>query len=63
MKFSKTKRQVKIINISSYDMYYTVSKNRDEKEIVNIKYENNENDYSNYADFIIPNHYFGRKKT
>ena len=38
-------------------------KNRDEKEIIenNIDYENKENDYFKYDDFIIPNHYLGRK--
>ena len=46
-KFLQTKPQVKIMNIKYYDLYYTVIKNRDEKEIVNDKHENNENDYNN----------------
>ena len=36
-----------------YDLYYTVIKNRDEKEIVDNQYEN---DYINFNDFITPNH-------
>ena len=39
-------------------MYYTVIKNRDEKEVVNDEYEN---DYINFKDTITPNHYIGRK--
>ena len=61
MKFLQTKPQVKKMNIKYYDLYYTVFKNRDEKEIVNDKYENNHNDYINYEDFITPNHYIGVK--
>ena len=53
MKFLQTKPQVKKMNINYYDLYYTVIKNRDEKENVNDQYEN---DYTNYEDFIIPNH-------
>ena len=53
MKFLQTKPQVKSMNIKYYDLYYTVIKNRDEKEIVNNQYEN---DYINFDDFIIPNH-------
>ena len=60
MKFLQTKPQVKHMNIN-YDLYYTVSKNRDDKEIVNNKYEDNETDYINLNDFITPNHYIGRK--
>ena len=48
------------MNINSYDLYYTVLKNRDDKEIVNNKDEDNENDF-NFDDFITPNHYIGRK--
>ena len=36
-------------------------KNRHEKEIENDQYEDNENDYNNYEDFISPNHYIGIK--
>ena len=36
-------------------------KNRDEKEIVNDEFEDNENDFINYEDFITPNHYIEQK--
>ena len=54
--FLQTKPQVENMNINSYDLYYTVIKNRDDKEIVNIKYEVNKNFYINYNDFVTPNH-------
>ena len=50
MKFLQTKPQVKNMNINYYDLYFTIIRNRDEKD-------KNENDYINYHDFIIPNHY------
>ena len=50
MKFLQTKPQVKNRNINYYDLCYTVIKNRDEKEIVDDKHEENEN----Y--FITPDH-------
>ena len=50
MKLLQTKPHIRNKNNNYYDLYYTVIKNRDEKEIVNIK---NENDYINYKDFII----------
>ena len=34
MKFLRTRPQVKNMNKNYYDLYYTVVKNRDEKEIV-----------------------------
>ena len=40
MKFLQTKPQVKNMNNIYYDSYYTVIKNRDEKEIVDNQYEN-----------------------
>ena len=57
MKFLQTKPQVKNMIIKYYDLYYTVIKNIDEKEIVDNQYEN---DYINFDD-IVPNHYIGRK--
>ena len=54
MKFLQTKPQVKNMKINYYDLYFTVVKSRDEKEILNDV--ENENDYNNYEDFIIPNH-------
>ena len=47
------------MNINYYDSYYTVKKNRDEKEIVDDHYEN---DYISLNDVIIPNHYVALKK-
>ena len=41
LKVLQTQPQVKNMNIKYYDSYYTVTKNRDEKEIVNDEYENN----------------------
>ena len=61
MKFLQTKPQVKNKNTNFYDLYHTVNKNGDEKEIVNDEYENNENDYINLIDFITPNQCIGRK--
>ena len=65
VKFSQTKSQVKNMNINYYDLYYTVNKNRKEKdieeeqkEIVDNQYEN---DFISLKDVIIPNHYVGIK--
>ena len=58
MNFLQTKPQVKNMNINYYDLYYTVNRNRDDKEIVNGGFEN---DYKTFYDFITPNHYNGRK--
>ena len=55
MKFLQTKPQVKNMDINYYDLYYTVVKNRDEKEIVDDQYEKIE------KDSITPNHYIGIK--
>ena len=57
MKILQTKSQVRKMDIRYYDLYYTVIKNRDDKEIVNDKYGNIENDYINCKDIITPNHY------
>ena len=57
MKFLQTKPQIKNMNNNYYDSYYTIIKNRDEKENLDNQYEN---DYINFNDFI-PNHYIGRK--
>ena len=51
MKFLHTKPQVKYMNIKYYDLYYTVTRIRDEnKDIDN-------NDYINFNDITTPNHY------
>ena len=57
MKLLQTKPQVKNMKINCYELYCTVIRNRDEKEIVDDKYEN---DYINFND-IVPNHYVGIK--
>ena len=61
MKFLQTKPQVKNGNNNYYDLYYTVIRNRDGKELVDDKYEKIETDYNNFNDFITPNHYVGIK--
>ena len=61
LKILQTKTQVKKLNYIHYDLYFTIRKNRDGKEIINDKYKNIENDYSSFEDLIIPNHYIGRK--
>ena len=58
MKFLQTKTQVKNMKISFYDLFYTVNKNRDEKENVDKEYEN---DFFSLNDVIIPNYYVGIK--
>ena len=63
MKILQTKPEVKKININYFDLYYTVIKNRKEKnnveeqDIINV----DESDYINYNDFITPNRYVGIK--
>ena len=59
MKFLQTKPQVKNMNINYHDLYYTVIKIRDEN--IDNQYENDENDYIDINDYIIPNHYIGIK--
>ena len=56
----QTKPQIKNLNINYYDLYYTDIKRRNEME--NVNNDEYEKDYSNFNDFITPNHYFGRKK-
>ena len=49
------------MNINSYDLYYTVIRNRGDKEIVNHKYEDNDVDYIIINEIFVPNHYVGSK--
>ena len=58
MKFLPTKPQIKNTNSNYYDLYYTVIKDRGDREIV----VDNENNYIDFNDYITPNHYIGRKK-
>ena len=61
VKVLQTKPEVEGINTNCYDFYYTVIINRDEKEIVNGRNENNENDFNKYEAYNIPNHHVGVK--
>ena len=61
MKFLQTKPQVKNMNINYYDLYHTVIKAGDENEDIDNLYENVDNNYINFKDFITPNHYIGNK--
>ena len=61
MKFLQTKPMVKNMNINYYDFYYTVIKTKDTNKDIDNQYENDENDYINFNDFITPNHYVGIK--
>ena len=56
MKFLQTKPQIKIMNINYYDLYNTVIKTRDENKDIDNQYDNDENEYIKFHDFITPNH-------
>ena len=58
MNFLQTKPQVKKMKSIYYDLYYTVIKNSDEKEVLD---NQNENDFISLNDVFIPNHYVGIK--
>ena len=60
MNFLQTKPSVKNVNYIYSDLYYTVIKNRDDKEI--LIDENIEYDYINFKNFITLNLYIGRKQ-
>ena len=59
MNFLQTKPQVKNMNINYYVLFFTVIKNRDEKKIVDDKYEN---DYISLNEIFIRNHDVGIKR-
>ena len=61
MKFLQTKPQIKNMNINCFDLYYTVNKTRDGNKDIDNQYENDENDYININDFIIPNQNISRE--
>ena len=61
MKFLQTKPRIKNMNINYYDLYYTVIKTRDENRDIDNQYENDDNDYINFNDFILPNHNISRE--
>ena len=61
MKFLQTKPRIKNMNINYFDLYYTLIKTRDENKDIDNQYENDENDYININDFIIPNQNISRE--
>ena len=61
IKFLQTKPQVKKMNINYYDLYFTVIKVRDENRDIDNQYENDDNDYINFNDILIPNHNISRE--
>ena len=61
MKNLQTKSQIKNMNINYFDLYNTVIKTRDENRDIDNQYENDENDYIDINDFIIPNQNISRE--
>ena len=55
MKFLQTKTDIKNMNNNYYDLYYTFIRIRHENIYIDDQYENDENDYINNNDFMIPN--------
>ena len=49
------------MNINYFDLYYTVIKTRDTNKDIDNQYENDENGYIKFKDFVTPNHYVGIK--
>ena len=60
-KFLQTQLQVKNMNISYYDICYTVIKVRNENKDIDNQYEFDDNNFIDINDFKTPNHYIGRK--
>ena len=58
MKLLPTKPQVKHVIIKYCNLFYTVFKSREEKEVIDNQYED---DFISLNDDIIPNHYVGLK--
>ena len=61
MKFLQMKRHFKNKNLNYFDLYYTVNKNSDDKQIVNDEYQIYENHFISLNDVIMQNHYVGIK--
>ena len=63
MKLLQTKPQIRKITFNYFDFFYTVINNRKEKgdgeeqDIIIV----DESNYIKYNDFILPNHFVGRK--
>ena len=62
MKFLQTKPEVKNMTNNHFDLYSTVIKVRDENRDIDVRNEDDENDYISLNDVIIPNHYVGIKR-
>ena len=56
MKFLQTKPQIKNMNNNYYDLYYTIIIIRDENRDIDNQYEDDDNDYINFDQFILPNY-------
>ena len=61
MKFLQTKPHIKNVNNIYYDLYYTVTKTRDENRDIDNQYENDDDDYFNFNNSRTPKHYIGIK--
>ena len=61
IKFLMTKPQIRNMKINYYDLYYNVIKTRDENKDIDNQYENDDNDYINFNDFILPNQNISRE--
>ena len=62
MKLLQTKPQIKNMNFFIYyDLFYTVIKVRVENKDIDNQYEDDDNDYFKFIDFITPNQYIGIK--
>ena len=59
LKFLQTKAKVRSMNTINYDVYKTVSKNRNENEVVYDEYKHKETDFKNFSDNVTPNHFIG----
>ena len=62
MKFIQTKPQVENMKIKYYDLYYSVIKVRGENMDIDNQYENVDNNYTSFNDFINPNLYIRIEK-
>ena len=61
MKFLQTKPQIRNMNINYYDLYYNAIKVRDENKDIDNQYEDDDNDFIIFIDFITHKHYVGIK--
>ena len=61
MKFLQTKPQVKNMNLNYYDLFYTIIKTREEDKDIDNQYENDDNHYIFFIDYITPNQNISRE--